>query len=120
MISYIYKKSFAVLMKRPVRLWGVSLLCIFLTALAAASFSLLPPAGYVVTVALETSMDGEVVSRGRNRREGAKSALAHAELEAIGAACRALGGWRLWQCTLYVTLEPCPMIFIKSSFGVLP
>jgi len=56
MISYIYKKSFAVLMKRPVRLWGVSLLCIFLTALAAASFSLLPPAGYVVTVALETSM----------------------------------------------------------------
>ena len=56
MISYIYKKSFAVLMKRPVRLWGVSLLCIFLTGLASASFSLLPPAGFVVTVALETSM----------------------------------------------------------------
>ena len=36
-----------------------------------------------------------------------KSALAHAELEAIGEACRTLGGWRLWQCTLYVTLEPC-------------
>ena len=52
---------------------------------------------------------GKVVGRGRNRREKAKNALAHAELEAIGEACRALGGWRLWQCTLYVTLEPCPM-----------
>ena len=53
--------------------------------------------------------DGEVISVGRNRREADKNALAHAELEAIGAACRALGGWRLWQCELYVTLEPCPM-----------
>lgn len=53
--------------------------------------------------------DGEVVSTGRNRRETGKSALCHAELEAIGEACRALGGWRLWQCQLYVTLEPCPM-----------
>ena len=52
---------------------------------------------------------GEIVGRGRNRREGAKSALAHAEIEAIAEACRNLGGWRLWQCTLYVTLEPCPM-----------
>ena len=52
---------------------------------------------------------GEIVGRGRNRREGDKSALAHAELEAIGEACRTLGGWRLWECTLYVTLEPCPM-----------
>ena len=52
---------------------------------------------------------GEIVGRGRNRREGAKSALAHAEIEAIAEACRKLGGWRLWQCTLYVTLEPCPM-----------
>lgn len=52
---------------------------------------------------------GQIVGRGRNRREGDKSALAHAELEAIGEACRTLGGWRLWQCTLYVTLEPCPM-----------
>ena len=53
--------------------------------------------------------DGEIVGRGRNRRESAKSALAHAEIEAIAEACRNLGGWRLWQCTLYVTLEPCPM-----------
>ena len=52
---------------------------------------------------------GEIVGRGRNRRESAKSALAHAEIEAIAEACRNLGGWRLWQCTLYVTLEPCPM-----------
>ncbi len=52
---------------------------------------------------------GEIVGRGRNRREGDKSALAHAEIEAIGEACRNLGGWRLWECTLYVTLEPCPM-----------
>ena len=50
-----------------------------------------------------------IVGRGRNRREGDKSALAHAELEAIREACETLGGWRLWQCTLYVTLEPCPM-----------
>jgi tRNA(adenine34) deaminase len=51
----------------------------------------------------------EIVGRGRNRREKDKSALAHAELEAIADACKNLGGWRLWECTLYVTLEPCPM-----------
>ncbi|MBE6758472.1 MAG: nucleoside deaminase [Ruminococcaceae bacterium] len=50
-----------------------------------------------------------VVSVGRNHRETDRNALAHAELEAIDGACRALGGWRLWQCELYVTLEPCPM-----------
>ena len=53
--------------------------------------------------------DGRIVGRGRNRREKGKSALCHAELEAISEACKTLGGWRLWQCTLYVTLEPCPM-----------
>lgn len=53
--------------------------------------------------------DGEIIAVGRNRREVGKNALAHAELEAIDGACRALGGWRLWQCDLYVTLEPCPM-----------
>ena len=53
--------------------------------------------------------DGEIISIGRNSRETGKSALAHAELEAIGKACETLGGWRLWQCELYVTLEPCPM-----------
>ena len=50
-----------------------------------------------------------VVGRGRNGRERAKNALCHAELEAIHAACDQLQGWRLWQCELYVTLEPCPM-----------
>ncbi|MBQ2854953.1 MAG: tRNA adenosine(34) deaminase TadA [Oscillospiraceae bacterium] len=51
----------------------------------------------------------EIVGRGRNRREKDRTALAHAEIEAIGEACHNLGGWRLWECTLYVTLEPCPM-----------
>ena len=53
--------------------------------------------------------DGEVLSAGRNRRELGRNALYHAELEAIDAACKKLGGWRLPGCTLYVTLEPCPM-----------
>lgn len=52
---------------------------------------------------------GRIVGRGRNRRETGKNALSHAELEAINEACKTLGGWRLWECTLYVTLEPCPM-----------
>ena len=52
---------------------------------------------------------GEIVGRGRNRRETDKTALGHAEIEAIAQACQNLGGWRLWECTLYVTLEPCPM-----------
>ena len=53
--------------------------------------------------------DGRVVGRGRNRREADHSALAHAEVEAIAQACKALNSWRLSGCTLYVTLEPCPM-----------
>ena len=53
--------------------------------------------------------NGEIVGRGRNRRETAKTALGHAEIEAIADANARLGGWRLWDCTLYVTLEPCPM-----------
>lgn len=53
--------------------------------------------------------NGVVVGQGRNRREGQKNALCHAEIEAISQACQALGGWRLWECELYVTLEPCPM-----------
>ncbi len=53
--------------------------------------------------------EGEIIGRGRNRREEDHNALAHAELEAIAQACRTLGGWRLSGCALYVTLEPCPM-----------
>lgn len=61
------------------------------------------PVGAVVV------LGDEIVGRGRNRREKDKNALAHAELEAINEACKTLGGWRLWQCDMYVTLEPCPM-----------
>ena len=53
--------------------------------------------------------DGEIVGEGRNRREERGDATAHAELEAIRDACERLGSWRLHDCTLYVTLEPCPM-----------
>lgn len=52
---------------------------------------------------------GQVVGRGYNTRETAKTPLAHAEMMAIARASAVLGRWRLWGCTLYVTLEPCPM-----------
>ena len=53
--------------------------------------------------------EGVVVGRGRNRREEKRSAASHAEMEAIAEANRTLGSWRLEDCELYVTLEPCPM-----------
>lgn len=53
--------------------------------------------------------NGEIIGKGRNRREQLKNALAHAEIEAINEACNVLGGWRLPESSLYVTLEPCPM-----------
>ena len=53
--------------------------------------------------------NGAVVGKGFNLRETEKNALRHAELIAIDEACKSLGGWRLCGCTLYVTLEPCPM-----------
>jgi len=53
--------------------------------------------------------EGRIIGRGRNRREEKQSALSHAETEAIAMANAALGSWRLNDCTLYVTLEPCPM-----------
>ena len=52
---------------------------------------------------------GKVQGRGRNRREEARDATCHAEMDAISEACAAMGGWRLPEATLYVTLEPCPM-----------
>ena len=52
---------------------------------------------------------GEIVGRGRNRREEKRRTSSHAEMEAIAQANEALGSWRLDDCTLYVTLEPCPM-----------
>jgi tRNA(adenine34) deaminase len=53
--------------------------------------------------------DGEIIGRGRNRRELLGDATAHAEVEAIREACAYLHSWRLSGCTMYVTLEPCPM-----------
>jgi tRNA(adenine34) deaminase len=61
------------------------------------------PVGAVVVA------DGRVIARGRNRTEATGQAIAHAELEALRKASAAVGDWRLDGCTLYVTLEPCPM-----------
>lgn len=66
-------------------------------------------AGEVPVGCVIADADGHVIGRGRNRREEKQSALSHAEIEAIAEACAALGSWRLDGCTLYVTLEPCPM-----------
>ena len=62
-----------------------------------------------VPVGAVVAKDGEPVAVACNTRETGKNATHHAELLAIDAACRVLGGWRLWQCELFVTLEPCPM-----------
>lgn len=53
--------------------------------------------------------DGKIIARGRNMREQKQNALSHAEIEAINNACNQLNTWRLQDCELYVTLEPCPM-----------
>ncbi len=53
--------------------------------------------------------DGKVIATGRNKREEKQNALLHAETVAIDRACRKLGSWRLEDCEIYVTLEPCPM-----------
>ena len=66
--------------------------------------------------------DGAVIGRGCNRREERGDAVAHAEVEAIRQACRAVGGWNLHDCALYVTLEPCPMCagaIINSRVGTV-
>ena len=65
---------------------------------------------------------GEVVGSGRNRREETRAVSGHAEMEAIDAACRARGDWRLDDCTLFVTLEPCPMCagaMLNARIGTL-
>lgn len=53
--------------------------------------------------------DKKIIARAYNTRETKKNALHHAEVKAIDAACKALGGWRLWQCDMFVSLEPCVM-----------
>ncbi|NLD58194.1 MAG: nucleoside deaminase [Clostridiales bacterium] len=55
------------------------------------------------------ALNGEIIARARNRREELRDPTAHAEMLAIRAAAEALGNWRLYDCDLYVTLEPCPM-----------
>lgn len=65
--------------------------------------------GEVPVGAVVVGPDGEILGRGRNRRQESGDATAHAEIEAIREACAVLGDWRLEGCALYVTLEPCPM-----------
>ena len=66
-------------------------------------------AGEVPVGCVIADASGRVIGRGRNRREERGDATAHAEIEAIREAGAALGSWRLEGCTLFVTLEPCPM-----------
>lgn len=54
-------------------------------------------------------LDGKIIARGHNRRTKRQMATAHAEIEAIEKACKKLNSWRIPDCELYVTLEPCPM-----------
>lgn len=61
------------------------------------------PVGAVIT------LGGEIIAKAHNMREHGGSAINHAEILAIDEACKKIGGWRLSDCTLYVTLEPCPM-----------
>ena len=65
---------------------------------------------------------GNIIGTGRNRRESGKDATAHAEIEAIREACKQVGDWRLDDCTLFVSLEPCPMCagaIINSRIGTV-
>lgn len=62
-----------------------------------------------VPVGAVVIQDGRVIGEGKNRREKDNNAVLHAEVEAITAACEAVGSWRLHGCELFVTLEPCPM-----------
>jgi len=66
-------------------------------------------AGEVPVGCVITGPEGSIIASARNRREEDTDACAHAELLAIRDACKVLGDWRLEGCTLYVTLEPCPM-----------
>jgi tRNA(adenine34) deaminase len=62
-----------------------------------------------VPIGAVVARDGRIIARGKNRREVDRDPTAHAELLALRQAARYLGGWRLSGCTVYVTLEPCPM-----------
>lgn len=89
-----------------------------LAALAAAEGEV--PVGCVIADGA-----GRILGEGRNRREATRCVTGHAEIEALDAACRARGDWRLDDCTAFVTLEPCPMCagaiinsrIVKVTFG---
>ena len=86
-----------------------------LAALAAAEGEV--PVGCVVADGA-----GNIIGTGRNRRQAARAVTGHAEIEALDAACRARGDWRLDDCTAFVTLEPCPMCagaMINARLGAL-
>ena len=79
-------------------------------------------AGEVPVGCVIADAQGNIIAEGRNRREASRSVLGHAELEALDAACRARGDWRMEDCTLFVTLEPCPMCagaMINARLGTL-
>ena len=78
-------------------------------ALALALAKEAAEAGEVPVGCVIADGEGRVIGRGRNRREESGDATAHAEVEAIRQACAAIGNWRLEKCSIYVTLEPCPM-----------
>ena len=78
-------------------------------ALALALAKEAADAGEVPVGCVIADGEGRVIGRGRNRREESGDATAHAEVEAIRQACAAIGNWRLEKCSIYVTLEPCPM-----------
>ncbi|MBQ7895700.1 MAG: nucleoside deaminase [Oscillospiraceae bacterium] len=65
--------------------------------------------GEVPVGCIITDKNGKIIGKGRNRRQENHDATAHAEIEAIREACRAVGDWRLEGCSIYVSLEPCPM-----------
>ncbi len=77
--------------------------------LEALSLARLAASNGDVPVGCVIVRDGKIISVGYNRRQSDNNAVAHAETEAITSACRFLGGWRLPRCTMFVTLEPCPM-----------
>ena len=74
----------------------------FLQAKTALSENEVPVGAVIVK-------NDKIISAAHNTRETTKNALHHAEIIAIDNACKKLGGWRLWQCEMYVTMEPCPM-----------
>ena len=87
-------------------------------ALAQEAFD----AGEIPVGCVIVDAQGNIIGRGRNRREETRSILGHAEMEALEAASKARGDWRLDDCTLFVTLEPCPMCagaMINARLGTL-